>query len=80
MELINNEMKDEHLAKRIEELTETLNKYIKEDGEWKERAEPVVKFYENMAFTNKALIYVLQVIAYVGGAIGIAYAAIRYLK
>lgn len=65
---------------RIEDMARILNQYIKDDTEWKKRAEPVIKFYENITFTNRIFIGILQTIVLIGAVVGAIYAAIKYLK
>lgn len=54
---------------KIDRLSEKLGNYIKEDMEWKDRAEPLVKAYESNSFFWNSVIKKCKGIGTVGGAI-----------
>ena len=41
---------------------------------------PVIEFYENITFTDKAVRWFLSLVMAVAAAVGISFAAIKYLK
>ena len=46
-----------------------VNQYIKEDNEWKTKAEPVIQMGENVAGFGKVSLYIVGFVASVAGAI-----------
>lgn len=54
---------------KIDKLHDKLDFYIKEDTDWKTKAEPVIKMGENVAGFGKVSLYVLGFIASVTGAV-----------
>ncbi len=63
---------------KIDKLTLKVDDYIKEDGEWKVRAEPVVKAFENGSWLWKLFIATLKFFGLVSVGIG-GYIAIKKL-
>lgn len=54
---------------KIDRLHDKLDGYIREDTDWKTKAEPVIKMGENVAGFGKVSLYVLGFIASVTGAV-----------
>lgn len=50
----------QQLREEIKKVNDTLTKYIAEDMEWKVRAEPVVKAFENTSWLLKLTVGVLK--------------------
>lgn len=57
-----------HINGKINGLTTKLDAYIKDDNEWKSKAEPVIKMGENAQGASKILLYLAGVILAIGGA------------
>jgi ribosome-associated translation inhibitor RaiA len=60
-----------HVNGKIDKLHEKVDRYIKEDTDWKVKAEPVIKMGENLQGTSKVMLYVAGGVLAVGGAIKI---------
>ena len=54
---------------KIITLTNEFRAYIKEDNEWKAKAEPVIKMEENLQGASKVMLYLSGLILVMGGAI-----------
>ena len=67
-----------NLTGLVEDHNKTVDAYIIEDTTWKNRAEPVVKAFENATWFTTSAIKVLKFIGLLGGAIG-AYLLIKKL-
>lgn len=60
------------LRQEIRDLSDSFRMYVQADEEWKVRAEPVIKAFENTSWLLKILIAFLKVVGLlipVGGAI-----------
>ncbi len=57
-----------HVNGNIIGLKTLIDNYIKEDEEWKKRAEPVIKMGENAQGTSKFVLYLSGLILAMGGA------------
>lgn len=55
-------------VKSNQALADKLDAYIKDDTEWKERAEPVIILGNNARGASKAVLYISGVIVAIGGA------------
>lgn len=61
---------------KIDRLNLKLDNYIDNDMAWKERAEPLIKAYENTGWLWKIVLKVLKFIVLLGAAMG-AYIVIK---
>lgn len=68
--------KIKNLTKMVGDHNIMVDAYIKEDTAWKERAEPVVKAFENTTWLGALLIKILKILGLLGVALG-AYLAIK---
>ena len=53
---------------KIDRMNSKLDTYIKEDNEWKERAEPVIKMGNNAKGASIVVLWLAGVIIAIGGA------------
>lgn len=63
---------------KIIKLTEKLDLYIQEDNSWKERAEPVVKAFENTTWLSSIVVQTLKMLGLLGASV-VAYMTIKNL-
>lgn len=59
----------ENVNGKIDIISRKLDTYIKEDNEWKVRAEPVILMGENVRGFGKVSLYVVGFVASVSGAV-----------
>ena len=59
------------LTEEFREHKTVVNQYIKDDTEWKGKAEPVIQMGENVQGFGKVSLYILGFIASVAGAIAV---------
>jgi hypothetical protein len=65
---------------KIDNIAKSLSVYIEEDMEWKKRAEPSVRFFENVTFANDAVMWFLKLLAAIGIVVSMAYALLIWIK
>lgn len=66
-----------HVNGKITKLTVKLDEYIKEDNEWKERANPTIELGNNIRGFNKGLVYVLGI---TGALFGVGKAVVEFIR
>jgi len=65
---------------KILSLHNKVDAYIKEDNEWKLRAEPVVKAFENTSWLSSLIVQILKLLGLLGASV-VAYMTIKeFLK
>lgn len=53
---------------KIDKLNDKIDNYIKEDNEWKEKAEPVIEMGINARGASAAVLWIAGIVIAVGGA------------
>jgi len=74
-ETIDNQLKqgiETHVNGKIRGLSERFDSYVKEDNEWKERANPVIELGNNVRGFGVVFMYIL-------GVVGAVFGIIKYL-
>lgn len=67
-----NKKLDEHLIK--------FENYVKIDTEWKDEVKPSIEIMKNIENFGKGTMWLLKAVIALGGAFGVLYAIIKYLK
>ena len=67
-----NKKLDEHLIK--------FEGYVATDNKWKEEIKPSIEVMKNIESFGKGTLWLLKAIIVIGGAFGVVYAFIKYLK
>lgn len=62
---------------KIDKIDAKLDTYIKEDTEWKQKAEPVIKMGENVQGFGKVSLYI---IGFIASAIGVIIGIIKLME
>lgn len=65
---------------KIDNIAKKLDTYITDDDEWKRRAEPVVKAFENTSWLFQLFIGTLKILGLLGGAVVAILAIKNFLK
>lgn len=65
---------------KIDRINIKLDEYIKDDNEWKAGVTPSIETMKKTQNFAEGLLFLLKFIGVLGAAVGIIYAAIKYLK
>jgi phage-related protein len=65
---------------KIDRMNTKLDEYIKDDNEWKQGVTPSIETMKKTQNFAEGLLFILKFVGILGGAVGVIWAAIKYLK
>jgi hypothetical protein len=68
------------LIGKIEEQNREFREYVTADMEWKKSVTPSIEIMKNIESFSKGTMWLLKAVIVLGGAFGVVYAFIKYLK
>jgi len=70
----------DNLIAKIEQQNKDFKEYVASDMEWKKSVTPSIDIMKNIESFSRGTIWLLKAIIVIGGAFGVVYAFIKYLK
>jgi hypothetical protein len=70
----------DNLITKIEQQNKDFKEYVTADMEWKKSVTPSIEIMKNIENFSKGTIWLLKAVIVVGGAFGVVYGFIKYLK
>ena len=70
----------ENVNGKIDKMTTMLEAYMKESKEWRDSVSPSIEVMKSMQAFSKGTQFFLKLVIMIGGAVGVLYGAIRWIR